>query len=372
MSDALTACLTRVVASGLTPGCAGAVVDERGVVAAACAGTLAPDDEVPGPHEVRPSTVYDLASLTKLLCTTWLAAQAVDDVLLELDELVDDVFDDGQRCWPGVTVAHLLWHASGLPAHRPFFRVLLDDAARSHDLGRAAGARAVLAAVRGTPLEAPAGARVVYSDLGFIALGAILEARLGAPLDVLNARLLARCAPSAAPAALRGLRFVRLAEEGMHPCTPLVAPTEQCPWRKRFVQGQVHDDNAFAIGGVAGHAGLFGALDDVTAAAIGLLSATLTSGQALARFALAHAGCAGPARALGFDVATPGGSTGDTLSARTVGHLGFTGTSLWLDLERRRAYVLLANTVHLGRDGIAARNKALRVAFHQAAAPLAR
>jgi len=359
MPNDLETCLDRAVAEGLlTPGCAGAIVDPRGVLHRACAGKLAPDDEDGGPHIVSPSTVYDLASLTKLLCTTWLMAEAVSDGTIALDE-------EANPHWPGVTVGHLLLHTSGLPAHRPFFQALLSPDV-SHRLGRRAGYDDVVDAVLRTTPETAPDVRVVYSDLGFIALGALLESRLGRRLDDAFAALLAREAQKAS-----GLRFVCLEDEGFHPSTPLVAPTEQCPWRKRFVQGQVHDDNAFAMGGVGGHAGLFGSLDDVCAVAQALLvRLTDEPGGTLARFARARTPQS-PTRALGFDVATPGGSTGDVLSASTVGHLGFAGTSLWFDLDARRAYVLLSNTVHLGRDGIGQRNKALRVAFHRAAATMA-
>jgi len=353
MADAVREVLEAAVADGLTPGAAAAVIDHKdGVVGRWCVGALAADDAIDGPHRVTPTTVFDLASLTKLFVTTVLVADAVDDGTIALDETP-------WSGWPGVTPRHLLAHDGGLVAHRHFYRDLLDDPRRSHLVGQRAGRDAVVDAVLATPAEAAPGARVLYSDLGFIALGALLEARRGRDLDALWA---------AHPlGAGTGARFVRLADVGYHPALPLVAPTEHCGWRKRVVHGQVHDDNCFAMGGVGGHAGLWGALDDVVTLVKRLTARLHDADDTLGRFA-AHRTPTSPTRALGFDVATPGGSTGDALSARTVGHLGFTGTSVWFDLDAGRAYVLLSNAVHYGRESARDRSKALRVAFHRAAA----
>ena len=355
MADPVRDVLEAAVRDGLTPGCAAAVLDADGHVDRYCTGTLAADDASSTRYVVDEDTVYDTASLTKLLVTATLVADALDDGIVEL-----------QECpwprWPGLSVEHALSHSGGLPAHRAFFEALRADPERSHLLGRDGGREAIVDAVLATEPETETGQRVVYSDLGFIALGDLLQQRRGRRLDALW---------QAHPFSQgTGARFVCLQDDGYHPALPLVAPTEYCPWRRRFVQGQVHDDNAFAMGGVAGHAGLFASLNDVIALAGRLLARLRTPGDTLSSFAgyrtLSH-----PLRGLAFDVATPGGSTGDALGPRTVGHLGFTGTSLWLDPDAGdggRAFVLLANTVHLGRDSTLARNRALRVGFHRAAA----
>jgi CubicO group peptidase (beta-lactamase class C family) len=353
MADVVRDVLEAAVADGLTPGAAAAVIDHRsGVVAQWCVGALAADDAIDGPHRVMKTTVFDLASLTKLFVTTVLMADAIDDGVIDLDE-------QPWPGWPGVTPRHLLAHDGGLVAHRHFYRDLLDDPRRSHLLGQRAGRDAIVDAVLATPPEAAPGARVLYSDLGFIALGALLEQRRGRDLDALWAMH-----PLSDGT---GARFVRLADVGYHPALPLLAPTEHCAWRKRVVHGQVHDDNCFAMGGVGGHAGLFGSLDDVTTLVTRLFRRLHDADDTLARCAN-HRTASSPTRALGFDVATPGGSTGDALSARTVGHLGFTGTSVWFDLDAGHAYVLLSNAVHYGRDSARERSRALRVKFHQAAA----
>ncbi len=318
--------LSVAVGDGTTPGAAAVVITGDGRRTASVAGHL---HYLEGARAVDENTVWDLASLTKLLSTTLVVARAVEDGRVGLDD------EPWPARWPGVTVAHVLRHDAGLPAWRPLF----EAARRAGVCGLPAGARAVIDAALAEAPEAAPGARTLYSDLGFIALGAWLEERLGDPLDLLFARAAHAYGPT-------GLRFVRLDVDGFHPALPNVAPTERCPWRRRALHGQVHDDNAFAMGGVAGHAGLFGSLLDVEAAARFFLRALTAPGEAtLASFAAAPG-----ERGLGFDRATPTGTTGGALSARAVGHLGFTGTSLFVDPEPPgAAYVLLTNRVHESR-----------------------
>lgn len=336
--------LDDAVDKGVCPGAVAALVKIDGSIERFTTGLRFPADEGGDVAPVDAAVVYDLASLTKLLCTTRLIAKAVDDDVVALDEVP-------YPRWEGVTVAHLLQHTGGLPAHLPFH----EQVERHGKVGLRAGRDLVVDAVIATPVEAPPGKRTLYSDLGFIALGALLEERLGDPLDELFRK----------EYATNGLQYVRLWKDGYHPKVPHVAPTERCPWRRRAVHGQVHDENAYAMGGVAGHAGVFGAVDDVADAAVFFLRALSAGVSTLKQFAFAEG-----ERGLGFDKATKGGSTGDALGPRAVGHLGFTGTSLWLDPDKDggTAYVLLANTVCPSRSGVLARNKALRRAFHRAAA----
>jgi CubicO group peptidase (beta-lactamase class C family) len=327
--------------------CAAALVLAPGVHERVVVGKLRYDDDA---QPARASTPFDLASLTKLLCTTLVVARAVEAGRLSLD-------DAPWPRWPGATIRHVLAHTAGVPAWRPYF----EEANTERVTGLPAGRDLVVTRARGTPLEAAPGTRTLYSDVGMIALGAHLEERLDAPLDVLFREA------ERATWGETALRFVRLGDEGFHPKVPLVAPTERCPWRRRVVHGQVHDDNAFAMGGVAGHAGLFGSLDDVERAGRYLLDAIVGRDDGVAAILRTFAFVDG-ARGLGFDRATPGGSTGDALSSSSVGHLGFTGTSLWIDPEREALFVLLTNRVHETRDndGI----KPLRQRFHRAAARL--
>lgn len=351
--QALRALLDRAVSEGVTPGLVAVAANggEGGLRFVHAAGRLRYDEDA---FAVEPDTIYDLASLTKALSTTLLAAVAVCEGALSLDEAP-------WPSWPGVTVAHALRHDGGLVAWSPFYQRALDGRV----VGLPAGGRVVVDAVLDTPPAAPPGAATVYSDLGFIALGALLEERLAGRLD----HLFARAAREAWGES--GLRYVPLFEEGYHPAYSRVAPTEECPWRARVVQGQVHDDNAFAMGGVAGHAGLFGSAADVEQAARHLLDATRSSDGGLRgrlrAFALAEG-----TRGLGFDRATKDGTTGGALSETAFGHLGFTGTSMWMDPEgpgrEGSLYVLLTNRVHPSRDGQGIRE--LRVGFHRAARAL--
>ncbi len=332
MSSVL-AFLRACVQDGLTPGAAALVRTRDGTRAVHCAGTL---HTQPRAREVGVDTIYDLASLTKLLCTTVVCARAVDAGVLDLEE-------QPWSRWRGVTVAHVLQHRAGLPDWLPLHKL----AEAFGPIGLPTAGKRIVDLVTETAPLAPAGTVTLYSDLGFIALGALVEQRLGAPLDVLMA-------PSP-------LRFVRVYDEGMHAALLRVAPTERCPWRNHTVIGQVHDENCFAMGGVSGHAGLFGSLLDVETAAWPLVEAVQGAGT-LAAWAQ-HGG----ERGLGFDKATLGGSTGDVLGPRAVGHLGFTGVSVWIDpdLHGGALFVLLTNHVHFGRDK--ARIRGVRQGFHRAA-----
>jgi CubicO group peptidase (beta-lactamase class C family) len=359
--DAVGDVVDDAVARGLAPGVAASVVTLDGFARRLVRGRLTGE---PGALVVDEDTVWDLASVTKLLGTTRLVARAIDEGVVHLDETP-------WPAWPGVTVAHALRHDGGLRAHANFF----ERARAAGVAGRRAGGELIRREVLATPPEAPPGERIVYSDLGFIALGALVEERRGRPLedqivDVVPPPASSSSSPSSSSGTTGsdGLTWIRLEDRGYHPRLPHVAPTERCPWRRRTVQGQVHDDNCYAMGGVAGHAGLFGSLRDVEAAAVDLLRAIQRPGT-LRDFARAS----GP-RGLGFDKATPGGTTGDALGPNTVGHLGFTGTSVWLDPDLRggAAFVLLSNTVHPSRDGVVGRSRALRQAFHVAAAAMVR
>lgn len=337
----------------VTPGAAGVVVSGDGRHRlAVTTGRLGWDDDY---DAVTESTIYDLASLTKLIATTVLAAIAVGEGKLDLDETP-------WPSWPGVTVGHALRHNGGLQPWGPFF----EDAIAHRVVGLPAGRRVVLDAALATEPAAAVGEQTRYSDLGFIALGALLEERLGDRLD----RLFTNCATAFGE---HDLTYVPIFERGYFTPVHTVAPTEQCPWRGRALQGQVHDDNCFAMGGVAGHAGLFGSLSGTERAARYLLDAVRGAdpsplGMTLKAWAERSEGQPNM-RGLGFDRADPEGTTGGVLSGRGVGHLGFTGTSLWVDPafgDSGAAFVLLTNRVHPLRDreGIAD----VRRAFHRAAA----
>jgi serine-type D-Ala-D-Ala carboxypeptidase len=315
---------------------------------------------------------YDLASLTKVLCTTTLVAQAVGLGELSVDDRLPSSLAIGDY---RPTLRDLLEHASGLAAHRELFHEPWSLGIGERD--------ELIAAVREIPLAAAPRTQAIYSDLGFILLGAWLESLGGARLDEL---FVARVA--------RPLRLER--ELGFPGLTPLpatdVAATEvydaslhggqRQNWyalRERAGQpgacGLVHDDNALVMGGVAGHAGLFGTAMGVLGIARAWLERRLPrldamqSAAVVAEFTRAST-VTGSTRRLGFDGPAPDGSgaTGLALSPRAYGHLGFTGVSVWIDPDARSIHVLLTNRVHPTRSND--RIGTLRRQFHALSAAL--
>lgn len=315
-----------------------------------------------------PDTIYDLASLTKPLATVpvFLALAARGRIALD-DRLGDRWPRFAGTPWASVTMAHLLAHASGMPAWLPFAAELA-AAEGAAFAGTPAARDRVVERIAATPPEAPPGARETYSDLGFITLGLLLERVGGAPLDRLFRDLVA------APLGLVDAFFVPV-HAGVPEALPpgllrRVAPTETCPTRRRLLRGEVHDDNAWLLGGVAGHAGLFATAGDVLDLAGAFVAGA--RGGATGPFAgvdallTRRAGPPGATRVMGFDTPAPAGSAaGDRAPPGTVGHLGFTGTSLWVDPATGAAIALLTNRVHPSRENDAIRR--VRPALHDAA-----
>ncbi|MEO7273119.1 MAG: serine hydrolase domain-containing protein [Vicinamibacterales bacterium] len=305
-------------------------------------------------------TIFDLASLTKVIATASLAMRAVDDQRLALEDRVAEWIP----AWTGsdrehVTIADLLEHASGLTAYLPFYV----DHTRRIDFEPA---------ICGLPLEYPPRTRSIYSDLGFILLGFILEdaqppraGYTGAPGTAdPERRLQAQFGPVA-----RSFTGEPLAFNPPRSWRDRTAPTEVDPWRGRLLVGEVHDENAWALGGAGGHAGLFGtvgAVGDFARAVLATITGTPTLGmpETMRRF-MARSAVPGSSRALGWDTMLPTSSCGRKMSASAIGHTGFTGTSLWIDWERDLYVALLTNRVHPSRD--AEQLRALRPHLHDAA-----
>ncbi|VVS93365.1 serine hydrolase domain-containing protein [Desulfoluna spongiiphila] len=338
MSDALSQKMADGVASGVFPGGQLLVMVDGEVAAEHCAGRLRN-----GGPEVAPDTFFDLASLTKPLSGATLAMGLVADGLLEIDAPVCRYlpwFAGGGR--EAVTLRHLLDHSSGLPAWRPFYKTLVSMPVAE----RGEGLRGLL---QGSPLEAAAGAGVCYSDIGFMVLKEVVEAVAGADVRRLfDAKV-------RAPLGLNDLMYA--------PDVPVhraVAATESCPWRGKTLCGEVHDDNAWALGGVALHAGLFGTAREV-GRLVWHLVAHHRDGVAGSPFSrkvvsafFAESRCRG--RGLGFDLPSGKGSaSGRYFTAGSVGHLGFTGTSFWADPRQGVVVVLLTNRVHPSRENTAIR-----------------
>lgn len=309
-------------------------------------------DRVP----MRPEVVFDLSSLTKPLATTLAVMMLVHEKRLGLDDRVTRFFHNfGVHGKTHVTFRHLLTHASGLAAHRPYFKEVaaLEKKGRPNFVASREAKEWVYEQVHREKLEAPPGTRAVYSDLGFMVLGQVVETVSGQTLDrFCQARIFA-------PLGLSSTAFVdlsQLRQKRVEPIRDMIAPTQRCPWRKRILCGEVDDENAYAMGGVAGHAGLFGTARDIdtlanhlkaiAGGAPGLLPKDLVD-----RMWTLDTTVSGSTRTLGWDTPSPQRSlAGTKMSKHTVGHLGFTGVSLWLDLERGVNVVLLTNRVHPTRD----------------------
>jgi CubicO group peptidase (beta-lactamase class C family) len=273
-------------------------------------------------------SIYDLASLTKVVATTTAIMVLYDEGKVALDAPVSRYLPDfAGGLKDQVTVRHLLTHRAGLPAGRELWRI-----ARTPEEARAA--------VIASPVTCAPGACYEYSDLGPDLLGFIVEAVSGQTLD----RFLDR----------RVFQPLGMTDTHFRPSVELVAriaPTEISPPRGYPLRGEVHDENAHALGGVAGHAGLFSTASDLSVFAQMMLDGGVYGGVRIvadSTIALFTARATGR-RALGWDTCDGNGGCGQHLSPRAFGHTGFTGTSLWIDPDRQMFVILLTNRVHAAR-----------------------
>lgn len=285
------------------------------------------------------NTVFDLASLTKPLATTPVIMKLIQDERLGLDQDLGSLMaffkgTDKEH----LTIEQLLRHTAGLPDYRPYFEGLRKTPGTVNK-------NALRKLLVKEPLLHTAGRNTLYSDLGFMLLEWVVEAITGERLDFRVSREVYQ------PMALEDLFFVDLEAA---PREEKFAATEDCPWRNKLLIGCVHDDNAYAVGGIAGHAGLFGTTGDV----FRLLRELLLTYHDRPATNLFHPEWVnvffdrqpGSDRALGFDTpSAEGSSSGRHFSANSVGHLGFTGTSFWMDLDRHITVILLTNRVHPSR-----------------------
>lgn len=355
------------VATGVVPGAVVLIADEARMRFHGAFGARQLEPGAPLPATLE--TVYDVASVTKAVVTSVLMMGAVGAGRLRLDEPVTRHLPEFQGAGKeGVTLRHLLAHAAGLPAHRPFYEQAPPGPGRRD---------AVLLCAAREPLVGSPGAAAVYSDLGFILLGWILERSSGLRLDAQADRAII------APLGLASTTFVDLdVADGparLRARAP-VAATERCPTRGRVLLGEVDDLNAFAMAGIAGHAGLFSDAADLGRIAAALCAAWRGEGPSrvagdapgfwerdVIREFWRPSGISGSTWRLGWDgPAAHGSQAGSLLSRAAVGHLGFTGCSLWIDPERARWIVLLSNRVHpVVRDD--PRFRGFRAAVHDAA-----
>ena len=292
-----------------------------------------------GSPPVQHDTIYDLASLTKVIATTTAAMILVDEDRLDLDAKVQSYLPRFQG--PGkdqITVRHLLTHSSGIDWWAALYKEIPES---EKDFRKAFLDRVYAMELKSTP-----GTEMKYSDLGIVLLGEILERVSGRPLDAFVKE--------------RVWRPLGMKDTGWRPAKgllPRIAPTEKDGWRGRTVHGEVHDENAFALGGVAPHAGLFGTAGDLARFAQMMLWKGVYANQRIVApdtaelFTRAANLPPGSSRALGWDTKSPqGSSAGQLFSNGSFGHTGFTGTSIWIDPERQLFLILLTNRVHPTRD----------------------
>jgi CubicO group peptidase (beta-lactamase class C family) len=334
--DTAFAPIQAAIDAGRIPGAVLGLLEQgRTTLRAAGCAVLEPDHMA-----MRESTVFDLASLTKVVFTTTAILRLAEQGRLDLDDpltvAIPDLrqYDVANAPERRLTFRQCLAHATHLPAVEPLYTYGQDpETLRAFILQRE---------WRHCP---PA-----YSDNNFLLLGIAIERLTGAKL-----------ADQPLPAFGLPLGFT------FRPDPADCAATERCTWRGRVMRGEVHDENAFAMGGAAGHAGLFGTASALLGFAQAMIDGTLLAPQSIAAIRTEHGVIQGVRRGLGWQLATPGWPAGDRCPAGTIGHTGFTGTGLWIDLDNGRAWTLLTNRVHPTRhaeSGIVALRRAVGEALH--------
>jgi CubicO group peptidase (beta-lactamase class C family) len=351
---AARAVLENAIALRAFPGCAFGVLAGREILGAGSLGRFTYELTSPA---VTPETVFDIASVTKVVATTAIAMLLHQRGLLDLELLLGDVlpgFVAGRQ--PGdnarkVTLRHLLAHNSGLPGYVEFFHTARNPAE-------------LLSACLQLTLEAEPGTRFEYSDPGFILLGKALEVSCGEHLGAFAHREIFM------PLAMSSTGFCPASRTHQ-----TIAPTEEdTTFRHRRIQGEVQDENASVLKGVAGHAGLFSNVPDLLRFSAEILDsrpegatpekpANLFKQQTVELFA-ERQGPEGSSRAIGWDTPSQNSSSGIHFSPHSIGHLGFSGCSLWVDLEAGVAIALLTNRTWPDRQNQLIRE--VRPAFHDA------
>lgn len=337
------------IAQAAFPGAALAITHRAALVASQGFGRFTYQDDAP---QVQPDTIFDLASVSKVVATTAVAMLLYDRGKLPLEEPVAATLPEFVTLAPkhqkarreAVTVRMLLAHSSGLPAYEKLF----EFAATREDLIHAAMT---------THLVAAPGEHAVYSDIGFILLGELLAKKSGLALNLFARQEIF------APLAMRRTGF-KPPQEWLE----RIPPTEDDQrFRRRVVQGEVNDENAYVMGGVAGHAGVFAPATDIARFAECILRRgwPIIQPETVKLFTHREASPAGTTRALGWDTPSwPESSAGRLFSRASVGHLGFTGTSLWIDPGRNLSVTLLTNRTWPNRSSQLIRE--VRPMVHQA------
>lgn len=298
----------------------------------------------PEPLPMKKETRFDLASLTKPLATTLAAMKLEEENLLDLDERISSLIEPFPwKDKADITPRLLLNHSSGLADWKPYYLELIQLPIKERK-------PAVRRLIMEEPLREKPYTVSLYSDLGFIVLEWIIEIMTGNNLSsFLNATFYQ-------PLGLKNLHLDTVARGPMDE-KGLYAATEDCPWRKEIMQGHVHDENAYALGGYSGHAGLFGTAHNIFTLTTALVkiyhgyNSGLLKSETVRTFLSRQEIVPGSTWALGWDTPSKNNSTsGNYFSSNSIGHTGFTGTSIWIDLEKNITVLFLTNRIHLNRS----------------------
>ena len=314
---------------------------------------------IPEKRKIDKHFYFDLASLTKPFATTMAILCLMKMQKTGIDETLSSLLERkiaGEK--KNITLEHLLSHCSGFPAHRDYFKILKNIPEKKKR-------KCVETLLLDEQLEYSPGTRALYSDLGFLLLGLIIEKKAGQTLDYFVYENVFK------PFHLeKKIFFNPLTDNKKKKRNKEYVATENSPWRKKILCGEVHDDNCFAMGGIAGHSGLFGDIDSVTRYAGLILDMWKNvvvhpniKNSDLINFLVRNKKSSGNEKVLGFDTRdTKYSSSGKYFSNKSVGHLGFTGTSFWIDPDKDVVIVLLSNRIHPSRTNT--KIKKFRPMFH--------
>jgi len=346
-SEVAAAC-EKAVAEGTFPGCVVAVTKDGHDIFKQAFGYKSVN-KVDETGLMTLDTVSDVATLTNILVTTTIIMRLVQGGRLALDDCVSHYIQSfAVNGKSSITVRQLLNHTSGLAAWQPYFEELLalDSGDRRGILTSSGAKEYVLNSINRASLKFEPGTKQIYSDIGFILLGNLIEVVTGAKLDAAAQYYVFQ------PLGLKNTSFIDLSKvrrRAIQLVTDMIAPTEECTWRGRVLCGEVFDDNAWAMGGIAGHSGIFSNLQDLQTFATQILRCYAGESDYIYSGILQEfwAKKDGDAWACGWEVPNKENLLADTkFSTTAVGHNGVSGCSLWLEPEQKLSILILSNRVH--------------------------